>query len=105
MIRQRNRRKIVGQMKKQDKTSKGTVMGELVTIAEVESYQAGVLQAVLEGHGISVYVENANTSAMLPHLRIPTKIQVEREQAERAVEILQALPDAEGAEGVEGDED
>ena len=68
-----------------------------VTIAEVESLQADIFKGILESHGLTVFVENANTSNMLPHLAMtnPAQVQVPSDQVEKAQQILADMEDEE----------
>jgi len=63
-----------------------------ITITEVEGQKADLIKSILESHGITVFTENVNTSNMLPYLDIPVKIQIPKEQSERAINILQQNP-------------
>jgi len=69
-------------------------MDNLVTVAEVDGCRAAIMASILESHGLTVFIENENTSTMLPHLAIPAKIRVPRDQVIRAQEALQATPPA-----------
>ncbi len=67
-------------------------MEELVTVAEVEGSRASLVAALLENQGLTVFIENENTSVMLPHLAIYAKVRVPRDQVDAAREALQAAP-------------
>ena len=67
-------------------------MEQLITIAEVEGHQASYIASLLESHGLTVFIENENTSSMLPHLAIPAKLRVPKDQAAKALDILQMTP-------------
>ena len=69
-------------------------MGDLITVAEVEGHRVAFVASILESHGLTVFVENENTSNMLPYLVTAAKIQVPKEQAVKAQEVLQAIPPA-----------
>lgn len=67
-------------------------MEDLITVAEVEGHRAAIIASALESHGLTVFLENENTSNLLPHLAIPAKIRVPKDQAAQAQEVLQAIP-------------
>jgi hypothetical protein len=67
-------------------------MDNLVTVAEVDGSRAAIMASILESHGLTVFIENENSSVMLPHLVIPAKIRVPRDQVAKAQEVLQAMP-------------
>jgi len=69
-------------------------MDNLVTVAEVDGSRAAIMASILESHGLTVFIENENTSVMLPHLIIPAKLRVPRDQVIRAQEVLQEIPPA-----------
>jgi len=69
-------------------------MDNLVTIAEVDGSRAAIMAAILESHGLTVFIENENASVMLPHLIVPAKIRVPKDQEIKAQEVLQAIPPA-----------
>jgi len=80
-------------------------MEDLVTIAEVDGNRASLMASILESHGLTAFIENENTSTMLPHLAIPAKIQVPRDQVVKAQEALQAIPPvSDDPESIELDE-
>ena len=80
-------------------------MGDLITVAEVEGQKAAFVASLLESHGLNVFIENENTSNMLPYLAILAKIRVPKDQVTKAQEVLQAIPpESEDPEAVELDD-
>ena len=81
-------------------------MGNLVTIAEVESHQVAIIKSALEVHGVTVFVDNANMNNLFGHLTlIPAKIQVSEDQIKKAQRVLQAIKEDEVTEDIEFDDD
>ena len=67
-------------------------MDDLVTITEVEGHRASYVASILESHGLTVFIEDENTSSMLPNLPIGAKLRVPKDQVAKAQEVLQAIP-------------
>ncbi len=79
-------------------------MEDLVTIAEVKGHEADYIKSVLESHGVTVFVDNANMNYMTRLQMVPAKIQVPKDQADNAQKVMQTIGKQEDKPGIELDE-
>ena len=63
-------------------------MEEFVTIAEVGFDEAALIKTILEGQGITAWVDNEHSSAL--GLGIPARVKVSKAQAAEALKVLES---------------
>lgn len=80
-------------------------MEEFVTIAEVEPDEAALLKAILEGRGITVFIANEHASSLWTLSSFPAKVQVPKDQAVEAQEILGSMRNGEDRDDEDFDDE
>lgn len=80
-------------------------MEEFVTIAEVDADEAALMKAILEGHGITVFIADEHSSSLWTLSAFPAKVQVPKDRAAEAQELLASMRDGDDRDDEDVDDE